>query len=87
VSGRQAHQESVAVARAEVEALMHRLMATSEKQKEALNAVASAVGDDPGVDSGRAAFEYIASLADRIDELARICDNAMMLLDSYGQGF
>lgn len=84
---REAHGESVAVARAEVEALMHRLQAASEKQTEAMGAIANAVGDDPSTDSGRAAFEYVASLADRIDELVRICDNAMTLLDNYVSGF
>jgi hypothetical protein len=81
------HHAAVAVARAEVEALMHRLQAASEKQQEALGAVAMAVGDNPSVDSGRAAFEYVAALADRIDETIRIADNAMQLLDNYGAGF
>jgi len=84
---REAHAESVAVARAEVEAVMHRLMAAREKQQEALGAVARAVGDDPVSDTGRAAFEYVASLADHIDELIRIADNSMTLLDNYGSGF
>lgn len=81
------HHEAVAVARAEVEALMHRLQAAGEKQNEALGAVAMAVGDDPATDSGRAAFEYVACLKDRLDELIRICDNATTLLDNYNNGF
>lgn len=84
---REQHSESVAVARAEVEAVMHRLLAAKEKQGEAIGAVALAVGDNPTADSGRAAFEYVASLADRIDETIRIADNAMQLLDNYASGF
>lgn len=84
---REAHAESVAVARAEVEAVMHRLLATKEKQQEAIGAVAMAVGDNPVSDQGRAAFEYVASLADRLDELIRIVENSMTLLDNYANGF
>lgn len=84
---REAHAASVAVARAEVEGLMNIIRAAGLKQEEALGAVAVAVGDDPSSDAGRAAFEYVAKLRDDIDELVRIADNAMQLLDNYAAGF
>lgn len=84
---RDAHAESVAIARAEIEALINRFRAAQEKLDETLGAVVLAVGDPPEAESGRIAFEYIASLADRIDEIIRTADNASSSLSNYANGF
>lgn len=72
-----------------------------EKQEQALAMVAMAVGDDPGTNSGRNSLEFtmvlgqrtdelnaiVATLDERIQELARICDNTTTELNQYLNGF
>lgn len=72
-----------------------------EKQAEILSLIAMAAGDDPNSDSGRSALEYaqilgtkveefqqlIATIDERIGEMARIGDNTVTLLENYLAGF
>lgn len=81
--------------------LGEQLSLVKEKQAEALGLVAMAVGDDPATESGRNALEFtqvlgsraeeiqalIATVGERIKELARICDNTEQELGRYLNGF
>lgn len=72
-----------------------------DKQRDALSMIAVAVGDDPGTDSARNSIEFIqvfggkldelrgilATLDERVQELARICDNDVLELNRYLQGW
>lgn len=84
---REGHFESVGFAEAEAEALKNRLIVAGEKQTECMAAVIQAVGDQPATESARMAYEWCASLADRIDELIRIADNIHLELNRYAGGF
>jgi hypothetical protein len=84
---RDQHSAAVAFAQAEIEALKNRLIAAAEKQELCLDQVVQAVGDSPQTEAGRMAFEWTASLADRISELIRIADNVHTQLSQYAEGF
>lgn len=73
----------------------------TDKHQQALGMIAVAVGDDPGTDSARNSIEFmqvfgsklddvralLATLDERVQELARICDNDVQELNRYLQGW
>lgn len=85
---REAHSESVAAATAMVEQLESLVLAAKEKLDDTLGAIILATGGgESSSESGRNAFEFMASMDDRFAELLRITDNSKAELDRYLNGF
>lgn len=84
---REEHIQAVGFAGMQVEELEGLLVAAREKQQECLGLVITAVGDDPAVESARNAMEFVAGIADRIDEIVGMCESAKSELNRYGGGF
>jgi hypothetical protein len=84
---RDGHVQAVGFAGLQIEELENMLLAVKEKQQECLGLVATAVGEQPVVESARNALEFTAALDDRLGELVGMCESIKAELNRYGGGF
>lgn len=87
MNDRDQHFQAIGFAGAKIAEIESHILAAKLLTDDAIGTVVNAVGDDPVEDSARNAFEWSASLPDRLDEITRICENIKAELNRYGGGF
>lgn len=78
------HVEAVGFAGLSVQEFENVLVQAKEKHAEAMAAVVNAVGDSPTGQHSRQAYEWLAGLADGVDEMIGVCENIKAELNAYG---
>lgn len=84
----QAHHEAVAAAKHAIGELQETLSLATDKQDEAQTLTALATGgSEASTEAGFNAFEFIAVLREKIQEVYRVTEQAVAELDRYDGGF